>query len=191
MIVPATNEPSLIERVGGRQPAARFLIHALLAKLGWYAAYRRVDWSAAKRLVFVCSGNICRSPFAQELARKHGLPAVSFGVDASGGAAADPAACAAALDRGVALTSHVSTSAGKFDTEAGDVFVVMEPRQLRPAAALARDRDVQLTLLGLWCTRPRPYLPDPFGHSDACFRFVFALIEDALGNIRRQFESGR
>lgn len=32
--------------------------------IGSYRPYGRVDWHRAQRLMLVCRGNICRSPFA-------------------------------------------------------------------------------------------------------------------------------
>ena len=172
-----------VQKYGGKRAALRFATYALLARLGLCSASRQVQWRRAKRLVFVCSGNICRSPFAAELAKKRGLPAASFGVDARGNAAAEPRAAAAALRWDVDLGSHVSTSLEQFRPLDGDVFVAMEPRHLKIALPLAAKAGAQSTLLGMWCTAPRPYLPDPYGASVECFYFVFHMIDDALANI--------
>lgn len=37
------------------------------------------DVARTRRVVFVCTGNICRSPLAQALTEKHGISAVSCG----------------------------------------------------------------------------------------------------------------
>lgn len=175
---------TLIAGTGGRQATLRFVTYALLARFGLCRAWKRVDWRVVDRLVFICSGNICRSPFAAELARKHGLRVASFGVDASGDAVADPIALAVGMTRGVDMGGHVSTSLARFRIEPGDLFIAMEPRHLRAVRNLSKSVEVQLTLLGMWCSSPRPYLPDPYGKSIECFQFVFRMIEDALENIR-------
>jgi protein-tyrosine phosphatase len=183
---PGLQMKRLIDSTGGRGAAVRFVVWRGLARIGVVRPRYKVDWKSARRLVFICSGNICRSPYAEALARRSGIPAVSFGVDARGNAPADPDAQEVALERGVGMREHVSISMSSFEVQSGDVFVALEPRHLKAARHLIRESGVQGTLLGVWCTVPAPYLPDPFGRSPDCFRFVFALIEDAIANIRNQ-----
>src|SRR5688500_11705046 len=52
----------------------------------------RHDLGHVNRLVFVCQGNICRSSFADHLARSLGIPSVSFGLATTTGMRADPTA---------------------------------------------------------------------------------------------------
>jgi hypothetical protein len=59
----------------------------------------------------------------------------------------------------------------------------MEPQQLSAIETLNYGKVIQVTLLGLWSTRRTPYVPDPFGHGEECFKFVFSLIADAVTNI--------
>src|SRR5262245_48475458 len=49
-------------------------------RLGFFRAYQRIDWQRVDRLVFVCRGNVCRSPYAEFRARAAGLCAASFGL---------------------------------------------------------------------------------------------------------------
>ena len=48
------------------------LSHAANAA-GRYAAYRDIDWHGVERLVFVCAGNICRSPYGDRKAAQKTL----------------------------------------------------------------------------------------------------------------------
>src|SRR4029079_4345648 len=57
------------------------------------------------RILFVCTGNACRSPMAEGLARELGLDAESAGVLAAG---LHPRASQAMRERGIDITSHVS-----------------------------------------------------------------------------------
>lgn len=174
---------NLIRSTGGRRPAVSFVAHAATAALGAHGALRRIEWPAIRRLVFVCSGNICRSPYAAERARQLGLPVASFGVDASGNAPADAIARAVALRRDVNLGDHVSVALRDFQPNEGDLLLGLEPRHLKPLTGGLSGMTPAVTLLGLWCNRPLPYLPDPYGRSQDCFEFVFGLIDEALTNI--------
>lgn len=177
---------NLIKSAGGRRPALDFVAHTAFARVGAYRHLRRVEWGSVRRLVFVCSGNICRSPYAAERARQKGFLVASLGVDAIGNAPADPAAQSTALRRGIDLASHVSTSLDSFRTQEGDLFLGLEPRHLSPLGRLSDSIRLRSTLLGLWCNRPFPYLPDPYGRSPECFDFVFGLVDEALDNIATQ-----
>lgn len=60
------------------------------------SASRPADPAQVRRLVFVCQGNICRSAFADVVARRAGLRSASFGLSTTTGRAAhDPAIAAA------------------------------------------------------------------------------------------------
>lgn len=182
---------SLRRKCGGLRPAARFVGYSLLGVLGGYGADRQVDWSRVRRLVFVCSGNICRSPYAEALARMRGIDTVSFGIHANGIAPADPSASRIARLANVDLSGHVSTRAADYQPSSADLLLAMEPPQLAAVRALVVDGGVQASLLGLWCRRRRPYLPDPYGHIDDCFRFVFSFIDEALQAIEAQLPQPR
>ena len=174
---------NLIRSTGGRRPALSFVAHAVAAGFGAHGALRRVEWPAIRRLVFVCSGNICRSPYAAERARQLNLPVASFGVDASGNAPADATAQAVARRREVNLAAHVSVGLRGFRPSEGDLLLGLEPRHLKPLAGGLSGMTPPMTLLGLWCDRALPYLPDPYGKPADCFEFVFGLIDEALDNI--------
>jgi protein-tyrosine phosphatase len=177
-----------IRNLGGRWLAMSYFGHTLLGSLGFYRRDRDVDWSRVRRLVFVCSGNICRSPYGEELARMRGIPAISFGLHANGTAPADPSASRVALQANVDLSRHVSTRAADYEAHTGDLLLAMEPWQLAQLRRLTAGTDAQASLLGLWCQRSRPYLPDPYGRSDGCFRQVFAFVEEAVELIGRRLQ---
>lgn len=145
--------------------------------------YATVDWSRVRRLVLVCTGNICRSPYAEVRARHLGLPAVSFGLAAAPGAPADPSAISNAAKRGVDLTSHRSRARDDVELCAHDLLVGMEPRQLPPLIQLQQRTGAQLTLQGLWAPRRISYVPDPHCLSNACFHYSYTLIDTSLARI--------
>lgn len=165
----------------------RGLIRLALAWLenltGRYRQFKQIHWGRVARIVFVCHGNICRSPYAEGRAVSFGLPAASFGLSADSAAPADPSACRIAARRGIELVRHCACDAADFELRTGDLLVVMEPRQARRISALLLPESCQLTLLGLWSRPPRPHIHDPHRLSEAYWERCFDVIDSAVQTI--------
>ena len=142
------------------------------------------------RLLFVCLGNICRSPTAEGVMR-HRLEAEGLAdrveLDSAGtgawhiGEPPDPRATAAARDRGVALTGSGRQVAPE-DFDRFDLLLAMDEanaRALRAAApdAVAREK---VRLLREFdpesVARGDLSVPDPYLGEDG-FANVFALVD--------------
>jgi len=173
----ATEGPTFVR---ARYGSLRGLLRLLLSRLGTSRRFATVDWTRVERLVFVCTGNICRSPYAEALARRAGVPAISVALRGRTGAPAYPAAIVAARVEGVDLGAHRSTAIEEADLGPGDLLVAMEPWQ---ATAILGRGGAQVTLLGLWSTPRRPHLHDPHGLSDDYFRTCFAIVDSAVASI--------
>ncbi|MBV9200888.1 MAG: phosphotyrosine protein phosphatase [Alphaproteobacteria bacterium] len=165
----------------------RGLIRLLLAWVenltGRYRQLKQIRWEQVERLVFVCHGNICRSPYAERCAARHGLAAASFGLSADRGAPADPDACRIAARRAIDLAAHRACDAADFEFKVGDLLIVMEPRQLRRLLCNLPAGGCQMTLLGLWSRPPRPHIHDPHRLSDAYWERCFDVIDTAVQSI--------
>jgi len=119
----------------------------------WWALRAVARCGALRSVVFVCTGNVYRSPFAAK-AFLHALPGGprvdvatgSAGLMGPGRPAPDKARVAAAA-RGCDLAAHPSRQLTRADLEASDVVVVMEPRQRGVIRArLGRFRGLMLVL---------------------------------------------
>lgn len=187
---------NLVLKHGGRYNFARGCAYRLMAAVGVFGALRRIDWARVQRLVFVCEGNICRSPFAEAVSRIVHLRSVSCGIKASGSAPANERARAAAKLRGIDMDEHVSTNVGAVAFSQSDLLVGFDPAHLPVIKHLALKAACQYTLLGLWLEAKQPLIPDPFGRDDLCFDHVFGLIDDGVralakhadGSLRSQTE---
>jgi protein-tyrosine phosphatase len=155
----------------------------LLYRLGTFRSLRHIDPQRVKRLVFVCKGNICRSPYAEARARTLQINAISSGMDTATGLAVDPSALQNAFRRDIDLSAHQTRPLSNISLGADDLVICMEPSQARALRHVTRSTGSQITLLGLWAKPPQPNLTDPHGRSDAYFQNCFALIDDAVGSL--------
>lgn len=157
------------DRYGSKAGCLEHWRHRALHGLGRYRQLLAIDWPRVERLVFLCNGNICRSPLAEAVARAQGVPAVSVGLNCTPGAPADPRALRFAEAQGLDLNGHGATPVSLATFAQGDLLIAMTPRQLAHPRVKAL-ADVQKTLLGLWLSPPQPYIPDPYSASEAYFQ---------------------
>jgi protein-tyrosine phosphatase len=163
-------------------------------RLGRLEIPRHIEWEKVKRLVFVCLGNVCRSPFAEAVALHHGLQALSYGLQTDGRTPANAVASRVALEMGVDITRHESRMFQADDLRPGDLVIGMEPAHLKDPRLRNTPVDVQVSLLGLLDPkRPKPYIHDPYGSSDAYFEHCLAEIRSTVEHIacRLKASSGR
>jgi len=127
------------------------------------------------QLLFVCTGNTCRSPLAEALAEARGVSAESAGVAAAPGDGAAPNAERALREaRGLSLRSHTPRDVSEADLTAAERIVAMSPevaRRLRDDHGLAPDAVVT------WA------IPDPYGGSLADYRWCLEEISAALDDL--------
>jgi protein-tyrosine phosphatase len=146
------------------------------------------------RVLFVCLGNICRSPaaegvFLHNIARE-GLEA-AFAVDSAGiggwhaGNPADPRMRAAAARRGIHLPS-CARQLEAADLQRFDHILTMDDDNLAAVQALARRAGLgegagaTITPLVRHCRRFRSEeVPDPYYGGEQGFEHVLDLLEDA------------
>jgi protein-tyrosine-phosphatase len=95
------------------------------------------------KLMFICTGNTCRSPMAEAIARKiaieRGLASVdvaSAGTSAWEGAAASDGALLVGMERHLDLGSHRSQQLTRALVESADLIFAMGPHHLERVEAL-------------------------------------------------------
>lgn len=158
-----------------------FTAHGLL---GRFRRYQRVDWNRVDRVIFICQGNICRSPLAEYVARAEGARTESFGLNCGDEYPADPRAIRYGSTLGLDLDPHRSRHIAAYQPLPGDLLIVMEPMHL--PGALASSRGVaQVTLAGLWLQAPRPYIHDPFCSGETFFTRCETFVSEAARRIAR------
>ena len=93
-------------RYGSHRGLVRLWLSHARAWTGAYGPYGRVDWRVVERLVFVCQGNVCRSPYGEVCAWRFTDRVASIGLATTSGQPANEIARAMAQQRGVDLTRH-------------------------------------------------------------------------------------
>jgi len=153
------------------------------------AAEERVE-QPLRGVLFVCMGNICRSPTAEGVFRKlleERAPELQIEVDSAGthayhlGEAPDPRACRAAQQRGVDLTKQRARRVAVEDFERFELVVAMDQlnrahlRELSPPQFHDRIR----LFLEFAPQLGRDDVPDPYYGGSNGFEHVLDLVEQA------------
>lgn len=169
------------DRYGSRRGLLNHWHFGVQYKLGQFAPCTNIDWSKVRNLVFICHGNICRSPLGEAVARQRfNLRAESFGLDCRDGAPADERAMQFARRSGIDLAAHESRHIRHYQPAESDLVIVMEPKHLSQLPGNIAGF-AQITLLGLWKKSPWPYIHDPYSskatHFDYCEQTVVNGVE--------------
>jgi protein-tyrosine phosphatase len=138
-------------------------------------------------VLFVCTGNICRSPLAALLweAQYPALNAASAGFITQTGRQSPDNIQAVAAARGLSLTEHRSRTLDEAMLRESDVIVLFEPRhfvQLRAAFPRYLDRVV---MLGAFLDPPQAVIDDPYQRSVVETEQIAAQVEAALPGLAR------
>jgi protein-tyrosine phosphatase len=170
---------------GSKRGMLNYYKYQLLLKLGFYNKYKKVDFTKVKRLVFVCSGNICRSPFAEVVAKANSFEALSIGLHCKGGAKADFRAIDIAKKYGYELEGHRAANIKDYTYIEGDVILGMEPSHVLELERLGFAPE-KISMIGLWGSRPKAYIHDPYNASDVFFNYCELEVMDGVKKIVSQ-----
>lgn len=106
------------------------------------------------RILFVCLGNICRSPLAEAALRAEAVAAgIALSIDSAGtggwhvGKAPDPRAQAEALRHGIDIAAYRARQVQEEDFRTFDWIYALDPTNLRDLRSMAPRR--QLAKVGL------------------------------------------
>lgn len=135
------------------------------------------------QITFVCTGNTCRSPMAEAIAKQYAAThcpdnhyeITSVGLNTFNGSPASQHAINVCREIGIDLTSHRSQRLNPEIAEKTDLFAVMTPHH----AAFLRQCGIpedKITVLG-------GGIPDPFGGDEATYRACRDAIANAVADL--------
>jgi protein-tyrosine-phosphatase len=152
--------------------------------------------SRQRQLLFVCAGNMCRSPMAEYLLRQHLGPKTSWRVSSAGlaavdGAAASPPALEVLAEKGVDLAPHRSRSLTRAMVDAAELIVAMTNSQVLELTRRFPEAKGRIRLLTSFAAdnhRSRAGgsaaaagdIEDPIGGAMSTYRRIGDEIDEAL-----------
>jgi len=135
-------------------------------------------------ILFVCTGNTCRSPLAEAIARRElagddRFRVSSAGTFASDGTFASAGALEVARENGLDLEGFQSRRLTQEILDGADCVLVMEPAHRSGVLGITPLADTRTFLLGEVAGRQgnEATVPDPFGGPIESYRRTFERIE--------------
>jgi len=154
-----------------------------------------------KKILFVCLGNICRSPGAEavfnHLVEKKGLQD-KFHCDSAGlgawhvGQKADSRMRQTGQRRGYNLTSIARAFDAHQDFDQFDLIIGMDTQNIRDLKSRARNEADRrkIFLMTEFCSDKNYHsVPDPYFGGDAGFELVLDILEDACEGLLKKLQS--
>lgn len=154
-----------------------------------------------KKILFVCLGNICRSPGAEAvfkaLIQKNGLEN-ELQCDSAGTAAyhvgepADTRMRQIGSQRGYDLTSRARKFDPDHDFDQFQYIIGMDRQNVNDLKSRARNKNErkQIFLMTDFCIhKTHDSVPDPYYGGDAGFELVFDILEDACEGLLKKMQN--
>ena len=154
---------------------------------------RRVP-AHASNLVFVCYGNIMRSPMCEALFRRstgdshESVSVLSAGLNAVAGKAADPRAVKVAEEFGIFLGKHRAQELSDEMVEQADVIFAMDYENEAQLLARYPQASPKVFMLGSYAENSgrQIEIPDPYRGDEAEVRDCYRMLEGCVRNLSRE-----
>lgn len=151
-------------------------------------------------VLFVCMGNICRSPMAQgvfeDLLRCEGFDR-EVAVDSAGttsyhiGEPPDPRACRRAAQRGLSLEDQRARRVTSEDCDNFDYVLAMDEDNYRAVSNLCQGRAEVRLFMDFAPGTPGNEIPDPYYAGDEGFEVALDMIEAASRGLLEDIRNRR
>ena len=141
------------------------------------------------KILFVCSGNTCRSPLAESIARRlitdanrTDVEVASAGTNAWEGSPPSDGAMLVGMERGLDLSEHRSRQVTPEMVNESDLILVMSPTHLGKIREIDPKANARL-LAGFAAGTEGHAIQDPFGGDLAAYRAAYDDIERELAGL--------
>jgi len=149
-----------------------------------------------KRIVFVCSGNTCRSPLAEGIAKKILLEAnpQQFDISSAGSSALDglPASSQSvdvARDHSIDLTAHQARLLSKTLVAQADLIVAMSESHRETVGVIEPQALAHTFLLTDFCDEVDGDIPDPIGMGQEVYGHTYEMIEKCIQEMKSKLNA--
>lgn len=145
-----------------------------------------------KIIIFVCTGNICRSPMAEGILRhrskakgRNDLVISSMGIQGLTNSPAVDFAQDVCAEKGIDISSHVARTIIGEELQEADLILCMEPVHSKFLQTFFPWHRNKIFLLGAWPKEKarKSAIKDPMGGSIEDFRRTFNIIQSHIDRI--------
>jgi protein-tyrosine-phosphatase len=157
--------------------------HAVLARLA--------ASGGPKKILFVCYGNICRSPLAAALAQPglSGIEIESAGFHEAVGRSSPEKILRIACSFGLDLAQHRSTRVSREQMLSADLLIAMDLENAQRIKAECPEALARTTLLGLFASPPAVDIADPYQADERTTGEICAQVRSGIEGLVRGLPS--
>ncbi len=148
-----------------------------------------------KNLIFVCSGNTCRSPLAEGIARKlfpgkllEKINVSSAGTSALEGLPASSMAIKVAERNAIDLTAHRTRLLTKSLIDQADLILTMTEQHRRTTGIVEPSALAYTHLLSEFCDEVEGDIQDPVGMGLDAYEETFSVLAKCIEGLRGKLE---
>jgi protein-tyrosine-phosphatase len=181
------------KRLEGRERSV-YIRMRLLRALGLHSDRKRKIPPDARCLVFICHGNIMRSPMSEALFKQfasdcdqHGVSVISAGVNAVPGRSADARALKVAREFGIVLDNHRAQVLTSDLVGQADAIFPMDYENEAQVLARYPQAAQKIFMLGTYADESyhQVEIPDPYWGDEAEVRGCYKILQGCLHNLAR------